>query len=102
MNWKSDSLFLVYTQVSAGNFADALDEGWKPDATCLGAESLEYLQMMSWVGRRSAVKLVQHLANRKDWFPVGVFEVSKFSLILAQHGQVMTLKEHRSRTKTVS
>ena len=59
-------LHVLTIQDSIATFSDALDEGWKPTSEFLGAESREYLQMMSWVGRQSATRLVKHLIQAKD------------------------------------
>ena len=48
-------------------FLDGVSEGWGPDPSCCSAESKEFLECMSWVGRRSAKKFVDRDQQKWDW-----------------------------------
>ena len=45
---------------------EAVQEGWKPESSVVGAEAHEYLQMMSWVGKQSAGRMIKHFKKHKD------------------------------------
>ena len=47
-------------------FLNGVLEGWGPEPSCCSAQSKEYLECMSWVGRRSATKFVQRVEQKWD------------------------------------
>ena len=54
------------TKANAAALTNALAEGWAPSQQQCGAEASEFLQAMSWMGRKSAEKLVLHLKANLD------------------------------------
>lgn len=65
----SSALWLLWTAGTKANPAaltNALAEGWAPSQQHCGGEASEILQAMSWMGRKSAEKLAQHLKANLD------------------------------------
>lgn len=62
----SDSCESAATKANPAALTNALAEGWAPTQQHCGGEASEILQAMSWMGRKSAEKLVQHLKANLD------------------------------------
>ena len=48
-------------------YLEGVGDGWDPVEGSCSAESKEMLACMSWVGRRSAVKLNERIRSQLDW-----------------------------------
>lgn len=58
------------------DFFDAVRGGWKPTAECLGAQSREVLQCMTWKGKQCAGLFVDHIAEKQDCYYIIVMRKS--------------------------
>lgn len=52
-------------QDDVASFLNAVFDGWRPKQG--GSEAKEIYGCMSWVARGNAVKLIQKIADQKDW-----------------------------------